>query len=722
MNWSVVPMLGLALLLNAAGMAAQPESAAPRPSQRARYGPWRSCMIGGGGYLQNVVLCPSDRRRVYSYVDVGGVYRSDDAGRRWRMMNAGLPSLPSGQNVRSLTVDPRDADRVIIAVGDAWTEARGIFVSSDGGETWRNTLAAPFFGNGEYRWAGPLLARHPAKPDIVLAASVDRGLWRSADNGETWQQCGATGLHPTDLRFDVANPDRVWLCAQDSRLWVLGEERAFKAGFFRSDDGGRTWVKVANRSPSEILQDPGDAHKLYGIIAGAVHISRDQGVTWEPFAEGLPARTSEGYASEDEFESLAAGPGFLLTASTKGTFYRLHTGEGIWRKIEREGLREIYEGEEWFRHESGGFGSALCSIIIDPRDPDHWFFTDWFAIYQTSDGGRNWELTIDGIEDTVIHVLQQDPSDCAVVHLGMADNGYFRSTDGGVRFHSIPWRDGITNNIKCLALSPAQPNRVYAVGPRQWQWEANQVFISENGGRTWKRSPMQGLPDMTEHHCNTIAVDPRDSDSVYLAVSGKVKPQGGGVYHSVDGGESWAWMGEGLPEGAEFFSHSIWDTDREIAVGPDGSMVCIRHDRWEVWRWDGGANAWVQADVNMRGAPNGVVADVLRPGRFFLAAGGIHRSDDGGKTWAEVLAADARHVTADFATPNRVAAGTQDGVALSEDGGATWRVLDRRLPNRLCNTVAFAGDRLIVGSSGSGAFWLPLTAAAESPITAKGTD
>jgi hypothetical protein len=87
-----------------------------------------------------------------------------------------------------------------------------------------------------------------------------------------------------------------------------------------------------------------------------------------------------------------------------------------------------------------------------------------------------------------------------------------------------------------------------------------------------------------------------------------------------------------------------------------------------------------------------------------------------------VLAADAGHVAVDLATLDRVAAGTQDGVALSEDGGATWRVLDRRLPNRLWNTVAFAGDRLIVGSSGSGAFWLPLTAAAESPIAAKGTD
>ncbi len=699
---------GLLALAGAEG-GDRTEEAAIGGSPPATYGPWHSCKIGGGGYIQNVVLCPSNPQRAYAYVDVGGVYRSDDGGRRWRMMHGGLPTLPTAHNVRGLLVDPRDDARLIAAVGDPWV-AHGVFVSTDAGATWRHTLAAPFFGNGPYRWAGMVLARRPDDPDVVLAATVHLGVWRSADNGETWKQCGAEGLYPSDIRFDRTHPDRVWLCAQEHEEWWRGERRRWPPGLYRSDDGGGTWEKIADRAPSELLQDPVDPAVLYGLFDGAMHMSRDLGATWAAFGEGLPARSSGGYASEDEFQSLAAGPDFVLTASTKGTFYRLRSGARAWTKIEREGIEEVYEGEEWFRHRQGSFGSALCSIVIDPRDEGHWFFTDWFAIYQTPDAGKHWALTLDGLEDTVLHVLQQDPREAQVVHLGMADNGYFRSENGGERFGQVGWQDGITNNVKCISLSPVRPERVYAVSCTTWEWESNQVFISDDGGRRWRRSPMTGLPDMAEHHCNTIAVHPAQPDTVYLAVSLAVGEKGGGVYRSGDGGESWEWMGEGLPEGEEFFAHSIWGVGREIAVWPDGSLVCVGRAGSKVYRRGPAEAGWRAADTELGRNPNSVVADPHRPGRFFLAAGGVFRSDDFGRTWGRVLEGDVQHVAVDLARPGRVAAGTADGVALSQDGGESWRVLDRRLPNRRHNLVAFAGDRVIAGSGGSGAFWLELSA------------
>lgn len=690
------------------------------------YGPWQSCQIGGGGYLQDVVLCPSDPRRAYAYVDVGGVYRSDDGGRRWRMMNADLPRRASAQNVRSLAVDPRDEDRVIAAIGDAaWADPEGIYVSRDGGETWRRTLVAPFCANGAHRWAGPVLARSPQNADVVLAAAVGTGVWRSEDNGETWQQQGATGLYPSQLCFSRHYPERVWLCAPEHKEWMrfLREEQLFPGGLHRSDDGGRTWRQVSPQAPSEVLEDPTDPELLYGIIGGSIYASRDGGAAWQLFTEGLPERTSpvprypsgEGHPhpSEDNFQALAAGPDFVLTASTTGTFYRLGRGETRWRKIARTSVHQLYHGERWYGG-AGRFGMALGSIVVDPRDPDHWFLTDWFSAYQTFDAGRSWELTIDGIEVTCVLVLQQDPSDPDVVHLGMLDNGYFRSEDGGVRFRNVT--AGISNNIKCLTLSPRAPHRLYAVGSSGDHWESSQVFLSDDGGHTWRRSPMRGLPDGERHRRNTIAASPDSPEVVYLTASGPAGPGAGGVYVSEDAGESWRWIGEGLPEGEPLFGHGILgQSGRELAVGRDGSLVCIGRHRKAIYRRPSGAIRWEPASGAVAGAPNCVVADPTAPHRFYLAAGGVYRSDDGGATWRQVLAEAASQVTVDLARPERLAAGTAEGVALSEDGGTTWRILGRRLPRRAHNLVAFAGEHLIAGSNGSGAFWVHLSEADEGP-------
>ena len=687
------------------------------------YGAWRSSKIGGGGYIQDVILCPSDPARVYAYVDVGGVYRSDDGGRRWRMMNSGLPLRPAGQNVRSLIVDPRDADRLIAAIGDAWADPEGVYVSTDGGETWRRTLVAPFCANGAHRWAGPVLARSPQHPDVVLAASVDAGLWRSEDNGETWQQCGATGLYPTHVCFSRRRPGRVWLSAPEhrERMTSRGSEQFFEGGLHRSDDEGRSWQRVSPESVSEVLEHPTDPTLLLGLIGGTIHASRDGGATWTPFSDGLPERVSqvprypsgEGHPhpSEDNFQALAAGPDFVLTASTTGTFYRLGPGQATWRKVAREKIELLYYGEPWYGGEER-FGMALGSIVVDPRDPDHWFFTDWFAIYQTHDAGRSWKLTIDGIEVTCILVLQQDAADPSVIHLGMLDNGYFRSEDGGERFRNV--KQVISGNVKCLAVSPATPHRVYAVGASRQSWESSQVFISDDGGHTWRRSPMRGLPDPQRHRRNTIAAAPAAPDLVYLAVAGPIAPGAGGVYVSDDGGDSWRWMAEGLPPGEQFFVEGILgQSGREIAVAPDGTLLCISHRRRAVYRRPPTASQWEQVQAGAAHAPSCVVADPVAPHRFYLAAAGIWRSDDGGLTWTQVLAEPAAHVAIDLAHPERVAAGTADGVALSVDGGATWRLLDRRLPRRANNLVAFAGDHLIAGSNGSGAFWIPLSAATE---------
>jgi hypothetical protein len=120
------------------------------------------------------------------------------------------------------------------------------------------------------------------------------------------------------------------------------------------------------------------------------------------------------------------------------------------------------------------------------------------------------------------------------------------------------------------------------------------------------------------------------------------------------------------------------------------------------------------------GSPCSVAADPHVPQRFYMGVEGrgVLRSDDGGRTWRSVLEKRVRHVAVDAAVPDRIAAGAADGIMISRDGGQTWEMLDQRLPHRYYNLVSFAGDRVIAGSHGSGAFWMPLTEAAARSVKA----
>jgi photosystem II stability/assembly factor-like uncharacterized protein len=221
-------------------------------------------------------------------------------------------------------------------------------------------------------------------------------------------------------------------------------------------------------------------------------------------------------------------------------------------------------------------------------------------------------------------------------------------------------------------------------------------------------------------------VDPDDPSKAYLAIGYAIKPGGqgggGGIYCSQDAGKSWKWLSQGLPERPDFFFVDPWNTGKEVAAGPGGSVICISKFGGGIWRLDAAKPTWVNAEVKLGGQPYAVTADPLKPGRFFVGVrhDGIYRTDDAGVSWKKVYPQSATRVACDRVIAGRVAASTEDGVILSRNGGDTWTMLDKSLPDRVYRNVpAFAGERLIVGSAGSGVFWIPLSAKGEQQVQAK---
>ena len=123
------------------------------------YNGWISGAFWGGGYVQNVVLCPSDPDRCYAYIDMAGVYRSDDKGKTWRMLHGAFPD-GIGFHIRGLSVDPRNADHILIVVSRRQFGKGYLLSSADGGKTFQ-IVERISTDNGIRKATGFIIDRNP---------------------------------------------------------------------------------------------------------------------------------------------------------------------------------------------------------------------------------------------------------------------------------------------------------------------------------------------------------------------------------------------------------------------------------------------------------------------------------------------------------------------------------------------------------------------------------
>ena len=380
--------------------------------ESGRYGNWRSSKIGGGGYLLNTFISPIDNKIMYTHSDVAGIYRSEDSGNSWMMIH-GTAKAPL-RCVRSISVDPCNSDILLAAVGNQWEDKQGVFRSNNGGKSWEKVLSAQFFGNGNQRAKGPIFARSTKNPDILFCASSRDGVFKSLDNGKTWINKGLPGLMISNISIDRTDDKKIWVTAASVKMYNKNQKKYqnLKGGFFFSVNGGKDWNKLSERGPDEMLQSPMNPKLFYGIFNSSyVAITEDNGRHWKKFSNGLELSndTSKRSApqSANYYIAIGSGPDFILLASGGGTFYRLKCGTDKWEKLPNP---IVNQGNWYGRREPGKwdkFSRATASITVDPKNSKHWILTDWYALYQTFDSGKTWNLTIDGIENTVIHNVQQ---------------------------------------------------------------------------------------------------------------------------------------------------------------------------------------------------------------------------------------------------------------------------------------------------------------------------
>ena len=330
------------------------------------------------------------------------------------------------------------------------------------------------------------------------------------------------------------------------------------------------------------------------------------------------------------------------------------------------------------------------------------------------------------------------PTDPMVFYFGAVAGGVWKTEDGGTYWENIS--DGFlnTSSIGALAVSPSDPNVIYAgSGETTIRTDVSYgdgVYRSTDGGKTWKHL---GLEET--RHIGEIRIHPEDPDLVYVAALGHAfgpNPERG-VYRSRDGGANWEHVLFQSPRAGavdlamdatnpRILFATVWQTHRHFwelsSGGPDST----------IYRSTDGGDTWTDIGRN-RGLPKGILGKIgitvspARPQRVWAIIeaekGGVYCSDDGGDTWEQLNSSrdllnrpwyychifadpqdpetvwvtnlstwkstdggrnfsristphgDDHDMWFDPANPQRVIQGNDGGACVSFNGGATWSTI-----------------------------------------------
>lgn len=290
-----------------------------------------------------------------------------------------------------------------------------------------------------------------------------------------------------------------------------------------------------------------------------------------------------------------------------------------------------------------------------------------------------------------------DPSDRAKYYVAVASGGVWKTVNAGTTWTSVFDNEGAFS-IGAIALDPKNPATVWVgTGERNSQRSVGYgdgVYKSEDGGRSWRNVGLK-----TSEHIGRIAIDPRDSNIVFVAAQGPLWSGGGerGLYKTTDGGKTWKAVIPGTehtgatdvvidPANPDTMYAATWQRRRHfytlINGGPE-SAIYKSNDSGETWtRVRGGLPPGDLGRIGLSISPantNVVYATVEASGTL----SGIFRSSDRGATWERTSSSIAQgmyygQIVADPKNVDRVYI-PNVVFQVSDDAGRTQRALGERL-------------------------------------------
>ena len=708
MNFRTLLILSLSFLFSFNSILAQGKKE-DAPSISSALGGLKFRSVGPAfmsGRIADIAIDPTNENTWYVAVGSGGVWKTTNAGTTWTPLTDNMPFYSTG----CITIDPNNNASIWLGTGENVGGrhvgiGHGIYHSTDGGKSWKDK------GLKKSEHISKIIV-HPNDPNILWVASQgplwspggERGLYKSSDGGTSWKNTLEvnewTGV--TDVVIDPTNPEILY-----AATWQRHRNVAALLGggpgtsIYKSMDGGDSWTKINKGLPGSTMGKIGLAispmkpNVLYAAIElerrkGAVYRTENSGGSWTKMSETVSGGTGPHY-----YQELVASPHvfdkiFLMNVRVL---------------VSDNGGKKFYTMSERNKH------SDNHALTFKKNDPNYMLAGSDGGVYESFDGSKTWKF-VGNLPITQFYKLAVDDAEPFYnIYGGTQDN----STQGGPS--RTVRRNGITNSDWEIVLGgdghqpatePGNPNIIYAqsqegyihridrtngevvnIRPRagvdepyeRFNWDSpilvshhdpkriyfgsQRIWRSENRGDSWKAISK----DLT-----------KNQERLALPIMGKVQ--------SFDN----AW---------DVYAMSTYNTITSLAeskvnenvlyAGTDDGIIQLTKD--------GGAS-WKKMTVDeLPKTPstafvNDIKADLFDEQTAYIALDNhkfgdyqpyLFKTTDGGKKWTSMSEGipDGTliwRIVQDHVNPNLLFLGTEYGVYVSVDQGEKWHKFSAGLP------------------------------------------
>jgi len=643
----------------------------------------------------DVTIAPSNHKIVWiglgeanifrSSMAGAGVYKSTDEGKTWQYMGlAGTHTIPR------IVIHPENPDIVYVAAsGHEWTdnEERGVFKTTDGGETWEKILYI------NEKTGAIDLVMDPSDSKTLYAATWQRirkrwndprnesgysgsGIYKTTDGGESWEPINM-GLPPAEYRgrigIDIArsNPNVLY-------AFIDNYEIARKPPPGEIDSYGRP------RAP---------------IIKGAeVYRTADKGKSWKKVSE-----------SNQYMERLSATYGWV--------FGQIRVDPNDENTIYVMGLalnRSVVGGKTF--HPLYGMHGDHHGLWIDQDNSNYLFNANDGGVSVSYDFGKTWRNFTDNLPAVQFFNIAYDMDEPFHVYGSIQDHGSRRGVVDlrqgrdlipAVEFTDAPGGEGCSH-----AIDPTDPNIVFSAG------FYGRIQRSDYSSGEWETVPIvpiaeEGEPALRGQWVAPFIISPHNPRIIYHGLQY--------LFRSMNRGDTWEKISPDLTYNDPHKMGDIpYQTIFAISESPlKFGLIYVGTDDGKVHVTKNGGVTWTEI---MDGLPyekwvSRIVASAYDEGTVYMSQNGkrhddfaayLWKSTDYGKTWEDIAnnipCGPINVIREDPKNKNVLYVGTDLGVYVSINSGKSWQVLANNLPTTFVHDLIIhpRDDILVIATHGRG--------------------